>query len=62
VKSQLAKLLNCYDNKHNFDKFRAKYEETFEKSAYISPSHLKRWYEPCTPTSGTEHVSNWGLY
>lgn len=40
---QSAKLLNFYDNKHNFDKFRDEYQEKFGKSAYISPSHLARW-------------------
>ncbi|KAK0750252.1 amidase [Schizothecium vesticola] len=45
-----AKLLNFYDNKHNFDKFRAEYQKKFEKSAYISPSHLKRWEEKVNKT------------
>ncbi|KAK1833473.1 amidase signature domain-containing protein [Podospora conica] len=38
-----TKELNFYDNKHNFDKFRAAYQEKFKKSAYISPAQLARW-------------------
>ena len=43
---QAAEDLNYYDNERNFDNFRAEYQEKFGKSAYISPSHLSRWYGP----------------
>lgn len=58
MQPQSARRLNVYDSKHNFDKYRAEYQDKFERLPYISPAHLKRWYEPGTPRSVIEHVFN----